>query len=483
MATPGNDFIFFQGILQQLTVTVTNAYSGEGIFIDDEKNVNSGTYDGLGGTDTLLMSSHGDALFLLDNRGQQTLRNVETIIAGDGGDVINLSHATIVLNDMTISGGAGDDILWGNSGNDTIIGATGDDNIDGGPGNDLLQGDEGNDILHGGAGNDRLDGGVGNDLLYGDGDNDILIGGDGNDILRGGDGNDRLEGGLGSDLLDGGAGDDILQYSGDEIWPSGFVAWNVGSPLAVINGDKVVVNPRLRSHDGFNGGDGTDTLLMTDDSDAVFLDDQYSANPFGHDTARLISIEIIDAGGGDDIVDLTSMKFSYGDVTIYGRDGNDVLWSSAGNDILYGGNGNDHLDGGAGNDLLVGGAGNDRLWGWSGDDVFIVGEGTDQIYLGTGSDRVVFDFMDGMVDNITGFGVGDSINITDILHGYDPMTDVISDFVKLSQSGANTQIQINADGDSGGAFTTIATIIGGMGGTLSGLIDNGALIVDHSFSG
>jgi len=53
------------------------------------------------------------------------------------------------------------------------------------------------------------------------------------------------------------------------------------------------------------------------------------------------------------VVDLTSTRYTYGDVTVNGGRGNDVLWTSAGNDTLDGGVGDDHLAGGLGNDVYV----------------------------------------------------------------------------------------------------------------------------------
>lgn len=159
----------FSGSLQQLTVTLVNAYSGYTISIDEEKNVNNGGYNGGTGSDILFMSSAGDALFIDDGLGNQTINNIETILAGSGGDIIDLSHATMTVNnDVNIIGSSGDDILWGNVGNDSVSGAQGEDILDGGPGHDSLDGGFGNDYLSGGDGQDIYKFGVsdfGNDTL------------------------------------------------------------------------------------------------------------------------------------------------------------------------------------------------------------------------------------------------------------------------------------------------------------------------------
>mgnify|MGYP003383475925 CR=1 FL=1 len=55
-------------------------------------------------------------------------------------------------------------------------------------------------------------------------------------------------------------------------------------------------------------------------------------------------IETIRAGAGDAVVDLTSSRWGYGDVTVEGEAGNDVPWTSSGNGMLLSGMGSDTLD-------------------------------------------------------------------------------------------------------------------------------------------
>jgi hypothetical protein len=110
-------------------------------------------------------------------------------------------------------------------------------------------------------------------------------------------------------------------------------------------------------------------LNGTNGEDALLLDD--GAAP------GLFSIETIDMGLGDDVVDLTSRRYSYGDVTIEGGGGDDVLWADAGNDVLDGGRGDDALAGGAGNDVYVHRTtdGDDLVTESSGDDAIAFGAG------------------------------------------------------------------------------------------------------------
>ncbi|MBL6931002.1 MAG: DUF4114 domain-containing protein, partial [Rhodospirillales bacterium] len=216
------------------------------------------------------------------------------------------------------------------------------------PGDDVLAGTDGDDVIDALAGDDVVDGGAGNDTLLGNAGDDTLIGGAGNDTL---------DGGTGSDLLQGGDGDDTLKFSDDGDWSSRFQAHNVGSPTDDGSGEYASIAGKNVSEDVFEGGAGNDTLQMTDGDDALFLDDSYSDSPTGG--ARISGIENINAGAGDDVVDLTSNTHDYGDVTVDGGTGDDVIWTSSGDDTLVGGAGNDILDGGAGNNTLDGGTGTD----------------------------------------------------------------------------------------------------------------------------
>lgn len=331
--TSGNDILFFEGAVGQFTMTLINAYSGEAIFVDEEKNVNTGTYDGLAGTDTLFMTNMGDVLFLVDGSGEQTIANVESILAGAGGDVINISHTTIVLGDILLSGGDSDDILWSNAGNDTLRGLNGNDHLDGGPGNDSVDGGTGNDLLRGGSGNDTLR--YTADFLYGAGQNTIHAGSIG------------------------------INGTGEQAF------------LSTYNG----------SNDIFDGGDGTDTLLMTSGSDVLLLWDAGTSYHGMGTPLRVMNVEIIDAGAGDDVVNLTSPSLNYGDVYVSGGEGSDVVWTSAGNDDLDGGNGHDNLNGGVGDDILYGGAGNDVL---NGGPSLLGNEQVLQIMNGEGGEDFIF---------------------------------------------------------------------------------------------
>ncbi|MBU0858404.1 MAG: hypothetical protein KJ667_00565, partial [Alphaproteobacteria bacterium] len=357
--TNGNDILVFNGMVQQLTMTITNAYSGQSLFIDDEYNNNQSSYEGMAGIDVLTMSSQGDAIFITNSVGVQMLFNIEQILAGQGGDLIVLAHETIELGNVIVDGGAGDDIVWSNIGDDLLRGLGGNDIIDGGPGNDNIQGLNDNDILNGGAD---------------------------------------------ADWLQGGNGNDVLEFYADAVWGAG------AGTVNVITGEIADLEGLNRSFDTFDGGANNDALTMTGGDDALVLDDPVSARHASTSGARIVAVEVIDGGAGNDVINLTSATYAYGNVTIYGGAGHDVLWSGAGHDVLDGGIGDDRLHGGEGHDILSGGTGTDQLDGGIGDDTlvfsvddvdgtgrgvtfdtYVGGAGTDTLLMGAGDDAFAFD--------------------------------------------------------------------------------------------
>lgn len=414
----GDDTLYFQGSLGQLSLTITNPYSGRSIELDDEYFLNSSSYDGLGGTDTLRMANKPDVLFVADGNNNQLIRNIEIIQAGNGADIVNLAHSGIILGNITLSGGNGNDILWSN---------------------------DGDDVIDGGNGDDIIDGGGGNDFIYG------------------GHGNDDLNGGDGSDHLDGGKGDDILYYNPDDVWTPEYGAYNHGSPKDPIDGDVVAVAGKNRSHDTFDGGKGDDVLYLTDGDDGLFLEDRYSDNPLGFNEARIAGIETIFTGRGNDVVDLTSKIYAYNDVTLYGEEGDDVLWTNQGNDVI------------------VGGAGNDFMYAGYGDDLIVMGEGRDKVYGGAGSDIFRYDVRDSGIDGIRDFEAGkkgDVLDLSQIIEGFDAHSSVLSDFITLTDQGPHTLVSVDYDGAANGAnFVRIAKLIDVSGLDAQTLVDDGNLLL------
>ncbi|WP_198015331.1 beta strand repeat-containing protein [Nitratidesulfovibrio termitidis] len=174
---------------------------------------------------------------------------------------------------------------------------------------DVLHGGDGNDTLYGQGGDDTLYGDAGDDHLYGQGGNDHLYGGDGNDHLYGGDGNDYLDGGMGVDTLHGGAGNDTL------------VVHDTNADLT-INGSDFA---------GLHGGEGYDTLVI--DDAGVTLDFT------SIDSSTVTGIEAIDltASGAQtvtlsaaDLLDLSATMDAGNSLTISGTSDDHVNLSGSG---------------------------------------------------------------------------------------------------------------------------------------------------------
>ncbi len=228
----------------------------------------------------------------------------------------------------------------------------------------------------------------------------VLTGTNGADTLVGNAGDDTLAGRLGADVLQGGAGNDTLLYARDAVWSGNVLRTNVGSPGAAGTGETASLNGRSRSFDLFDGGTGRDTLIGTAQGDAVLLDD--ASSPPQTAQARLAGIEVIQVGGGADLVDLTSTRFSYGAVLIDAGAGNDIVWSSAGDDLIYGGAGNDRIFAGAGDDYLSGDGGSDDLNGAGGNDVLQGNAANDKMFDLAGNN--LLDGRDGSDDLYDGTG-------------------------------------------------------------------------------
>lgn len=569
--TNGNDIITFQGNLQQYTATLVNPYSGETIFVDAVKNVNTTTYNGLAGTDLISMSAYGDVLHLNDGSGNATISNIERIVAGAGGDVIILADSTLVMGDILVAGGEEDDIIWTNTGNDTVLAGDGDDIVDGGPGNDSLSGENGNDRLSGGSGNDLLNGGNGNDTLYGGIGNDRLIGGSGDDVLYGDDGpgsNPALYAHTVTNTHSFTGADYYLSYynqptninvpAPNQGISTGNAAISFATTITAtylfteagyqnslgfykIGADGTIGNVEIvmkNQHDYAYGtvftydydgaaGDSLGSFLVANGNavDALFRNTDFSTGTLAFiydynganeraanvaDDGNFVSLVFTD-GANEYVFNVDAYHSALsGGVPSLNRDGlvhamsgladpNDPSVLRVGyEDLNYLGDADfddvvfdirvtsqvREVFGDADADYLSGGDGNDTLYGGFGNDILVGGIGADNLYGGDGSDTFAFDAIDGLVDKIHDFqggAGGDTLNLTNLLSGYDPLTDLLNDFVRMVQNGANQEIHVNADGDVGGSFTHLATIINGTGAAdLDALLGSGHLVLDHN---
>ena len=191
------------------------------------------------------------------------------------------------------------------------------------------------------------------------------------------------------------------------VWGYGYRAENQGA-YGGWKGSENMVDPagKNRFGDIFSSQNRKTVLVLTDDSngDAFFIDDDFTAFPDDNDgKVRASGIAEIRAGAGDDIVDLTSAVFIYGNegTRVYGGSGNDVLWGNLGRNQLFGDAGNDMLEGNSGNDLLVGGSGDDHLICAGGNDTvaFSANWGNDTIEQCATSATLTLWFAEGSLAN------------------------------------------------------------------------------------
>ena len=219
-----------------------------------------------------------------------------------------------------------------------------------------------------------------------------------------------------------------------------------------------------------NSGDDILTGGATDDViDGGPGDDQISGEDGDDILAGSDGADFLTGGNGAD-----HLTGGAGDDMLFGDAGNDWLVGGDGADHLHGGVDNDRMDGGAGddellgnsgNDILNGDAGTDTIFGSVGSDVIRGGAGSDTLSGGMGADRFVFDSIDG-VDVITDFGSGDVLAVGNLLTGFS--TGQEAAFVRLVGEGADTTLQVDADGAANGsAFTSIAVLNGVTSTTLS----------------
>ena len=307
-------------------------------------------------------------------------------------------------------------------------------------------------------------------------DNDILVVGlnsgakrvvgiDGNDILVGGRGNDTLSGGVGDDTIDGGAGTDLLDFS--EVSTSfSFTLGAGGSGSATVNGTDTYWNMEgviggsgndsLTGNAGDNilqGGAGNDTFTGGEGVDLL----DYSNNTTG------FSFTLAEGGSGIATVDGTDTYQSMEGAV--GGSGDDSLTGNTGDNILQGGAGSDVLTGGDGNDILTGGDGSDILTGGNGSDILAGGNDSDILTGGDGSDVFDYNSFADAGDTITDFSEaeGDKLELHDLLTSIgapDHMTAFDDGYLKLTQAGDDTLVQIGDGSGSDDSFQTLATLSG-----------------------
>lgn len=507
-ATSGNDVFSFFGDVGTVNVqTVTNAGYDQ-VWIGSDSTdarywVDNGGELHIRASETSLneLILHGDAYYA---SGADIASRFEKIVFADGVEIdLSLGLNQLDTDDAhTLYGSLLDDTINGRGGNDNISGFAGNDHLIGGAGTDTLYGGDGNDIIEGGTDADTLQGELGDDsyvwsvgdgndtinesggidqlvihgvmeselrfvvqypynlnividtetivisqqiasdftgnsyydtyqveslllddgtvidllnnmtftgtsageYLYGTKTDNALYGLDGTDYLYASDGNDTLYGGVGADNLNGELGNDTY-------------VWSIGDGNDTITDtggtDKILFGAGITENDISFARYSSYDFKITIGSEEILLSGQYLAN-------KAIETAVLDDGT---IIDLLN------NVTFTGTSGSDYMWGLSSGDTLKG---------------L---AGSDWLYGDSGDDVLIGGEGADMLYGQGGADIFLFDDL-ASSDNIQDFDLiaGDKLDVSDLLIGYDPLTDAITDFVQITESGGSSYLNVDADG-------------------------------------
>ncbi|MCB1783643.1 MAG: right-handed parallel beta-helix repeat-containing protein [Alphaproteobacteria bacterium] len=344
--------------------------------------------------------------------------------------------------------------------------------------------------LTGNGADNVLTGGDGDDTLKGRAGDDTLIGGNGNDYLEGNDGNDLLYGGLGADTLKGSQGLDTFAYhslaeGGDTVTDFKY-------------DEKIDIHEVLGGVSGFDADhafdDGFIHLVQNGADTQVFID--LDGNSGSGNAELLVTLLATDAqklGDGNFILpESTATETPVVETPLYAADSlldtavkadPLVLIGDNSNNTLVGDTGDDTLKGRRGDDTLLGGDGDDVLWGNDGNDVLYGGSGADWMKGGDGYDTFVFgpDAMDA-VDTVADFSTArDTLELSDLLTGYDPLHSLIEDFVQITQSGKNSILSVDTDGVANGTqFTQIAILEGAKGLDVQQLLDDGNLVINNS---
>jgi Ca2+-binding RTX toxin-like protein len=370
---------------------------------------------------------------------------------------------------VSVTGGAGADIITGGGLNDTIVGDAGNDIIDGGAGDDSVNAGSGTDTVTINAAGDVADGGSGTDTLTvtsigagtfvidlsatGDqlttfngaanaglqqgfeivdlstvngrvtgtasASGSTITGGAAADSLTGGAGNDSLTGNAGADVLIAGAGVDTL------VGGSGNDAYTITLSTVGVHDDTVTETT--------NTGSTADSLTVL------------GASP----TTRAV-LDLTTAGLGNSLIetlDITALSVAGATVTV-GANATTVLGSDF-VDSITGGASTDSLLGGAGGDIINAGDGADSIDGGAGDDFLkadsALENDVDVITGGTGNDTIVV--ADTAADNVIEAASGGS-NDTLFVNGVDASAIVVNgaaDFTGASGLGIE-QIVISTAG-------------------------------------
>jgi len=469
--------------------TVGGDAGDDTLAVTDAATVVDADFTGITSVETLDTSGAGDADTITVGGTAETA-GIRTVLTGDGADTVDASAYT---EDITITGGAGDDAFTAGSGDDTLSGGDDDDTflflnanfdsadtVDGGADDDTIQVTDaatvvdadftlvtsvetlnvsnggGNTVtvsalaqaagvveVTAGAGGDTIDasaytvgitltGGASADTLTGGSGDDTIDGGGGADTIVGGDGADTITGGTGSEtLLSGGSGGDTFVFATGEA----------------------------DADDTIDGGADSDTIEL------VFLITA-AGNGTLDDITNIEDVVISVTGTDDEATDaytltIANANYDQSSLTIDASAivASDTLDNTDTFVLVAGGNDADEdftVIGGAGSDDITTGDGDDTIDGGAGDDTIDSGAGTDN--LSGGADDDTFEFLTAdltSADTIDGGGGGDTIQITDTATVVDADFTLVTSVETLTTLNGTDTITLSALAEAAGILNVI----------------------------
>jgi Ca2+-binding RTX toxin-like protein len=258
--------------------------------------------------------------------------------------------------------------------------------------------------LHAGQINLTINGGAGNDLIIGSAGDDLVTGGTGADTALLGAGDDTFvwNPGDGSDIVEGQTGIDTLAFNGANVSEKIDISANasrarltrdVANIAMDLNGMQAIDVTARGGADTLTVGDLTGTVVTNVNLDlsgtpgSGIGDGQVDTVVLNATSANDV-ITVMNSGGSIIVSGLSAtVAISGFDATdqlvINGLGGDDVITASGlsgiqltanggdGDDVLIGGASPATLSGGAGDDVLIGASGADVLDGGSGDNIVI----------------------------------------------------------------------------------------------------------------
>ena len=174
-----------------------------------------------------------------------------------------------------------------------------------------------------------------------------------------------------------GTNDDIITLAQETSnWDNSVMAKHTGNNGKGATNKEITNMSKYLKHDlSLDLAGGTDTLVGTSGNDAIFLQNLVTKGDVNwlaeigesvdsvFEGERLIGLNNIDLGNGDNLLDLSgnSTSLSGESLNITVGSGQDILWLSDGNETIATGEGNDEIIVNGGNDTLITGNDSDKI--------------------------------------------------------------------------------------------------------------------------